>query len=71
VPSQICYETLIELLDPEGVRQDHLFMSRTVDEAGHVTGTSWHDAKVGHEVRARIVLLPDPMGATGARCPWP
>jgi uracil phosphoribosyltransferase len=65
VPSQICYETLNELLDPEGVRQDHLFMSRMVNEQGQVTGTSWHDAKIGHQVEGRIVLIPDPMGATG------
>jgi uracil phosphoribosyltransferase len=65
VPSQICYETLNELLDPEGVRQDHLFMSRITNEHGQVTGTSWHDAKIGHQVEGRIVLIPDPMGATG------
>ena len=65
VPSQICYETLNELLDPEGVRQDHLFMSRMTNEKGEVTGTSWHDAKIGHQVDGRIVMIPDPMGATG------
>ncbi len=65
VPSQICYETLNELLEPEGVRQDHLFMSRTVNEHGQVTGTSWHDAKIGSEIQGRMVLIPDPMGATG------
>lgn len=65
VPSQICYETLNELLDPAGVRQDHLFMSRTVDEQGRVTGSSWHDAKIGRDVANRMVLIPDPMGATG------
>jgi uracil phosphoribosyltransferase len=65
VPSQICYETLNELLDPEGVRQDHLFMSRVTDEHGRVTGSAWHDAKIGHQVAERIVLIPDPMGATG------
>ncbi len=65
VPSQICYETLNELLDPEGVRQDHLFMSRVTNEQGQVTGTSWHDAKIGHQVAGRIVMIPDPMGATG------
>jgi len=65
VPSQICYETLNELLDPEGVRQDHLFMSRVTDAQGRVTGSAWHDAKIGHQVEGRIVLIPDPMGATG------
>lgn len=65
VPSQVCYEVLNELLEPEGVRQDHLFMSRTVDADGHVTGATWHDAKIGREVEGRVVLIPDPMGATG------
>ena len=65
VPSQITYETLNELLDPDGVRQDHLFMSRKVDDAGRVVGTTWHDAKIGNQVDGRIVLFPDPMGATG------
>jgi uracil phosphoribosyltransferase len=65
VPSQICYETLNELLDPEGVRQDHLFMSRSVNQDGQVTGVHWHDAKIGHQVQGRTVLFPDPMGATG------
>ena len=65
VPSQITYETLNELLEPDGVRQDHLFMSRKVDDAGRVVGTTWHDAKIGNQVDGRIVLFPDPMGATG------
>lgn len=65
VPSQITYETLNELVEPEGVRQDHLFMSRQTDADGRVTGTAWHDAKIGTQVAGRIVLFPDPMGATG------
>src|SRR5258708_2524648 len=65
VPSQVVYELLNDLLDPASVRQDHLFMSRTTDAAGHVTGAAWHDAKIGRDVDGRIVLLPDPMGATG------
>lgn len=66
VPSQICYEQLNELLDPALVRQDHLFMSRVTDDKGRVTGTAWHDAKIGRDVDGRIVLFPDPMGATGS-----
>jgi uracil phosphoribosyltransferase len=65
VPSQITYETLNELVDPSGVRQDHLFMSRQVDADGKVIGTEWHDAKIGRQIEGRIVLFPDPMGATG------
>src|SRR5215831_9682824 len=57
MPSQIVYDLLNEVLDPDGVRQDHLFMSRMTDERGRVTGTSWHDAKIGRDVDGRIVLF--------------
>lgn len=66
MPSQVVYDLLNEVLDPSAVRQDHLFMSRTTDAAGHVTGASWHDAKIGRDVDGRLILLPDPMGATGS-----
>jgi uracil phosphoribosyltransferase len=66
MPSQAVYDLLNDVLDPSGVRQDHLFMSRATDEAGRVTGTTWHDAKIGREIEGRIVLFPDPMGATGS-----
>ena len=66
MPSQVVYDLLNELLDPAGVRQDHLFMSRQTDAQGRVTGATWHDAKIGRDVEARTLMFPDPMGATGA-----
>jgi uracil phosphoribosyltransferase len=66
IPSQVVYDLLNELLDPSCVRQDHLFMSRTVGARGRVTGATWHDAKIGRDVDGRIVLFPDPMAATGS-----
>jgi uracil phosphoribosyltransferase len=66
MPSQVVYELLNEILDPSGVRQDHLFMSRATDSAGRVTGATWHDAKIGRDVEDRFLLFPDPMGATGS-----
>ncbi len=66
MPSQVVYDLLNDTLDPAGVRQDHLFMSRATDEAGKVTGATWHDAKIGRDVDGRIILFPDPMGATGS-----
>jgi uracil phosphoribosyltransferase len=66
MPSQVVYDLLNELLDPAGVRQDHLFMSRATDAEGRVTGATWHDAKIGRDVEGRILLFPDPMGATGS-----
>ena len=64
--SQVVYDLLNEVLDPAGVRQDHLFMSRQTNEKGQVIGATWHDAKIGRDVDERIVLFPDPMGATGS-----
>lgn len=66
MPSQIVYDLLNEVIDPSGVRQDHLFMSRATDADGKVVGATWHDAKIGRDVEERILLVPDPMGATGS-----
>lgn len=66
MPSQIVYDLLNEVIDPSGVRQDHLFMSRATDADGKVVGATWHDAKIGRDVEGRILLVPDPMGATGS-----
>ncbi len=41
-------------------------MSRSTNEKGQVTGATWHDAKIGRDVEGRIILFPDPMGATGS-----
>jgi uracil phosphoribosyltransferase len=65
MPSQIVYDLLNTVLAPEGVRQDHLFMSRATDSSGKVVGATWHDAKIGRDVEGRILIVPDPMGATG------
>ena len=65
LPSQICYDTLNQILEPEFVRQDHLIMARTVNDHQQVTGASIAGSKVGGPVANRHLLLPDPMGATG------
>lgn len=66
MPSQVVYDLLNLVIDPAGVRQDHLFMSRATDADGKVIGATWHDAKIGRDVEERILLVPDPMGATGS-----
>ena len=66
MPSQVVFDLMNEALDPALVRQDHLFMSRQTNDHGEVTGATWHDAKIGRDVDDRIVLFPDPMGATGS-----
>ena len=65
-PSHICFHMLNQILDPAGVRQDHITMDRLLDDAGNVTGAGINGLKIGGEVENRIVLFPDPMGATGS-----
>lgn len=65
LPSQITYDLLNELLEPRLVRQDHLIMSRMLDEAQQVVGAGVGGAKIGGDVDDAFLLFPDPMGATG------
>lgn len=69
LPGHICYEMLNEILWPSCVRQDHLFLSRLVatdaDGSNRVEGTACEGEKIGGSIQDRIMLIPDPMGATG------
>jgi uracil phosphoribosyltransferase len=65
LPSQICYDTLNTVLEPRRVRQDHLIMARTTDAAEAVTGAAISGSKIGGPVDDAIMILADPMGATG------
>jgi len=66
MPSQIVFDRLNMMLDPDGVRQDFFFVSRITDKDHHVTGASVYSSKIGGLIDDRYVLLPDPMGATGS-----
>lgn len=65
LPSQVCFDYLNKTIDPQYVRQDHIVMSRIVDENGKVKGTYLGDSKIGGSVDNAFVIFPDPMGATG------
>lgn len=65
VPAQIFYERFNEVLDPELVRQDHLFVSRTLGTGGQVTGAAVAASKIGGPLDGSLLFVPDPMGATG------
>ena len=65
LPAMVVYHALNHVLDPRGVRQDHLVMSRTTDEEGRVTGVSLSGSKVAGDAAGAVLLIPDPMGATG------
>ncbi|MGZ3406111.1 MAG: uracil phosphoribosyltransferase, partial [Polyangia bacterium] len=66
LPSQVAYDFLNQVLMPEGVRQDHLALARTVDDKGGVTGAGVYGSKIGGPVDGAMLLIPDPMGATGS-----
>jgi uracil phosphoribosyltransferase len=65
-PSQVTFDFLNQVLAPDGVRQDHLSLGRQVDADGRVTGAALGAAKIGGPVEGAVVLIPDPMGATGS-----
>ncbi|MCA9553670.1 MAG: uracil phosphoribosyltransferase [Myxococcales bacterium] len=67
LPAMVVYDALNHALDPRGVRQDHVVMSRTTDErTGAVTGVSMSGSKVAGDAAGAVLMVPDPMGATGS-----
>lgn len=65
IPSQTCFEQLAKVLDPDRIRIDALSMARVTDAQGRVTGVSLTGSKIGGSVQGSVLLVPDPMGATG------
>jgi uracil phosphoribosyltransferase len=65
LPGETCYKVLNQTLNPDLVRQDHLYMARKTNESGQVVGVTWTGSKVGGSIDGAMVLIPDPMGATG------
>ncbi len=64
-PSHICYEYLHWFLNPDHVRQDHIFAARKTNSDDVVTGTNLGSFKIGGSISDSYVIFPDPMGATG------
>ncbi len=65
LPSEICFKVLNQTLNPDLVRQDHVYMARKVNDKNEVIGTDWTGSKIGGGKDKAIVIIPDPMGATG------
>ena len=47
VPSQICFDAFNYILNPDGVRQDHISINRKVDADEKVVGTNLGGLKIG------------------------
>ncbi len=65
VPSQVACEMFMTLVNRKSVRQDYVFANRKTDEKGKVIGTDLSGSKIGGGVGGSILVLPDPMAATG------
>ena len=65
VPAQVAFELLHSVLPGGGVRLDHLNMARISDDQGRVVGVDLHGSKIGGPVEGAVLIVPDPMGATG------
>jgi uracil phosphoribosyltransferase len=66
LPSQTCYEAATTVLPPQNVRIDFLNISRVVDDSHQVIGVRLDGSKLGGSVEGAVVVIPDPMGATGS-----
>ncbi len=65
IPSLVFQHELLDVLDAAAVRVDHLYMQRTTDDDGHITGVDLSGSKIGGRVDEVTLVIPDPMGATG------
>ena len=66
LPAQLFFDGLCTLLDPAFVRQDHVFMNRKTNRKGEVIGVDMSGSKIGGPTADRLVIVPDPMAATGS-----
>lgn len=66
LPAYQGFELFNDLLEPGGVRVDHVYMQRRTDAGGRVIGVDLGGSKFGGDVDKAVVMLPDPMGATGS-----
>lgn len=65
IPSQLFYQEFNYLLFPHNIRQDHIYAARKVNDKNQVIGVDFSGSKIGGDIDNAIVILPDPMGATG------
>lgn len=65
LPGLTCFNTLSDLLDGNVVRHDYFGIGRVVNNEHKVTGAAVTYSKVGGPFKNAILVIPDPMGATG------
>lgn len=66
IPSNSLMEMYTNVIDPMNVRVDHIYINRVTDQNERVTGAHLAGSKIGGDVEDAIMVIPDPMGATGS-----
>lgn len=66
IPSQVVFEMLALVMPIESLRLDHLNMERVAGADRRVERVDLTGSKVGGSIEGATLILPDPMGATGA-----
>ncbi len=67
IPSHLFQLALMEVVDEDAVRVDHIYMQRIADpETGAVAGVHLSGSKIGGPVAGTTLIVPDPMAATGS-----
>lgn len=66
LPSQVGFDLFCELLHPDHHRIDHIYAARKANDKGEVIGVDFSGSKIGGDVDNCMVIIPDPMGATGS-----
>ncbi len=66
LPSAVCYQTLNTLLNPDLVRQDHISIARQTGADHRVIGSAVTGHKIGGKIDGAVLVIPDPMAATGS-----
>lgn len=65
VPAQTVYENLHDILPAKNLRQDHFYAARKTNEYNEVIGVDISGSKIGGDIQDKLLMFPDPMGATG------
>ena len=66
IPSNELFEFYARVIVPECLRVDHVYIQRTTDKNDHVIGAKLSGSKIGESIDNAIMLIADPMGATGS-----
>ncbi len=66
IPSNSLMEMYTNVIDPENVRVDHIYINRVIDQNERVTGANLSGSKIGGDISNAIMIIPDPMGATAS-----